>query len=169
MIQGVTYESLKKTITEYLALSVPYTLGPKVQIRILTGKIGHDVENCISSFLIQLDTEVIELNVQVDHVHLFVFIPPKILISKFVGVIKGRTVIKMLSKNNRCNSNPIGLITFGLGMIVSEQPDLIPNRFKNDQSIKKIKKLKAAKTEITIQFLRGRTPCPLWDRFFTRL
>jgi putative transposase len=45
-----------------------------------------------------LKIEIVELNVQVDYVHLLVLIPPKILISQFIGTIKGRTAIKTLHK-----------------------------------------------------------------------
>ena len=37
--------------------------------------------------------EIIELNVQVDHIHLLAMIPPKVSVSKFMGVIKGKTAI----------------------------------------------------------------------------
>ena len=39
-----------------------------------------------------------ELNVQEDHVHLLVMVPPKISISKYVGTVKGRTAIRMFNK-----------------------------------------------------------------------
>jgi putative transposase len=51
--------------------------------------------------LIQRDQggEVIELNVQPDHVHLLVKIPPKILISGLVGKVKGKTAIQAFQKS----------------------------------------------------------------------
>ncbi|WP_412034567.1 IS200/IS605 family transposase, partial [Vibrio cholerae] len=36
------------------------------------------------------DCEVLELNVQPDHVHLVAIIPPKVSISTLMGVLKGR-------------------------------------------------------------------------------
>ncbi len=39
--------------------------------------------------------EVMELNVQEDHVHLVVSIPPKISISGLMGILKGKTAIKL--------------------------------------------------------------------------
>ncbi len=38
-----------------------------------------------------LKCEIVELNVQIDHVHLIVMIPPKLPVSNFVGTIKGKT------------------------------------------------------------------------------
>ena len=37
-----------------------------------------------------------ELNVQEDHVHLVVSIPPKVAVSELVGILKGKTAIKLL-------------------------------------------------------------------------
>ncbi len=39
--------------------------------------------------------EVVERNVQLDHVHLLVMVPPKLSISAFVGSLKGRTAIRV--------------------------------------------------------------------------
>jgi putative transposase len=48
-------------------------------------------------FCQQLGCEVVELNVQVDHVHLLVKVPPKLSISGLMGVLKGRTAIRLFS------------------------------------------------------------------------
>lgn len=39
--------------------------------------------------------EVMELNVQADHVHLVVSIPPKVSVSEPVGTLKGKIAIKL--------------------------------------------------------------------------
>jgi len=41
--------------------------------------------------------EAVELNVQIDHVHLLVMIPPKISVSDYVGTVKGRTAIRVFA------------------------------------------------------------------------
>ena len=43
------------------------------------------------------DCEVIELNVQPDHVHLIVRVPPKISISTLLGVLEGRSAIRLFN------------------------------------------------------------------------
>jgi len=73
-------------------------LAPKYRFRILTGNVAQEVENCIRSFSCQLDCKIVELNIQVDHVHLLVMIPPKISISDYVGTVKGITAIRVLNK-----------------------------------------------------------------------
>ena len=79
---------------------------PKYRYKILTGKLATDVEDCIRAFTERLGGEVIELNVQTDHVHLLVMIPPKISVSDFVGTVKGRTAIRILNKYRKLKQKP---------------------------------------------------------------
>ena len=39
--------------------------------------------------------EIMEMNVQTDHVHLVVSIPPKVSVSEFMGTMKGKLAIKL--------------------------------------------------------------------------
>ncbi len=71
---------------------------PKYRYRIFKGKIKEDTEECIKAFSEIQKCEIIELNVQLDHVHLLVMIPPKISVSNYVGTVKGRTAIRVLNK-----------------------------------------------------------------------
>jgi putative transposase len=73
-------------------------LVAKYRYRILSGKIGYEVENCIRAFTAHQGFEVIELSVQIDHVHLLVMVPPKVFISGFVGTVKGRTANRVLNR-----------------------------------------------------------------------
>jgi putative transposase len=72
--------------------------APKYRFKILTGQVAKEVENCIRAFSEQQGCEIIELNVQVDHVHIIVMVPPKVSISDFVGTLKGRTAIRIFNK-----------------------------------------------------------------------
>jgi REP-associated tyrosine transposase len=49
---------------------------------------------------------VIELNVQIDHVHLLVMVPPKISISDYVGMLKGRSTIRVFNKFRKLKDKP---------------------------------------------------------------
>jgi len=60
---------------------------PKYRFRVLQGNLAREVENCIRAFSEQLGCEVIELNVQIDHVHLVAMVPPKVSISGYVGTM----------------------------------------------------------------------------------
>ena len=79
---------------------------PKYRYKVLSDKVGIEVNNCIRSFSEQKGCKIIELNVQIDHVHLLVMIPPKISISDYMGMIKGRTAIRIFNKFKFLKSKP---------------------------------------------------------------
>ena len=78
----------------------------KYRFKILTGKIAIEVENCVRAFSEQQSCEILELNVQIDHVHVVVMVPPKVSISDFVGTVKGRTAIRVLNKFRHLKKKP---------------------------------------------------------------
>lgn len=79
---------------------------PKYRFRVLEGAIAQEVENCIQLFSSQKECEIVELNVQVDHNHLLVFVPPKLSISDYVGIVKGRTAIRVFNKFKKLKTKP---------------------------------------------------------------
>ncbi len=79
---------------------------PKYRFRILEGKIATEVANCIRAFSEQQHSEIKELSVQIDHVHLLAMVPPKVSISDYVGTIKGRTAIRVLNKFKHLKKKP---------------------------------------------------------------
>ncbi|MEO1645499.1 MAG: IS200/IS605 family transposase [Chloroflexota bacterium] len=44
------------------------------------------------------DVEVLEANVQADHVHLVLVIPPKYAVSQLMGYVKGKLALRVLSR-----------------------------------------------------------------------
>jgi len=54
----------------------------------------------------QHNCEIQELNIQFDHVHLLVLVPPKVSISGYVGAVKGRTAIRVLNKFRKLKEKP---------------------------------------------------------------
>ena len=58
---------------------------PKYRLRIPTGQVADEVTKCIRDFSERKGCEVVELYVQIDHVHLIVLVLPKISISGFAG------------------------------------------------------------------------------------
>ena len=67
---------------------------PKYRYKILKGELGRYVYHSIYVHTERAGREVIELNVQVDHVHLLVKILPKVSISDLIGRVKGKTAIQ---------------------------------------------------------------------------
>ncbi len=56
-------------------------LDPKHVFRILTGSVTKELRKTIHGYSGRMGCEIEELNVQSDHVHLLVSIPPKELLS----------------------------------------------------------------------------------------
>jgi len=74
----------------------------RIQRFLLNAYVG----NCIRAFSEQKKCEVVELNVQIDHVHLIVSIPPKLSVSSYVGMVKGRTAIRVLQRFRELRQKP---------------------------------------------------------------
>ena len=79
---------------------------PKYRYRILRGNMARAVYGSVMIFCEQQSCEVVELNVQEDHVHLLVKIPPKVSVSKLVGVLKGRSAIRLFNKYPHLRKKP---------------------------------------------------------------
>ncbi len=68
---------------------------PKYRFRILTGAVAGELFKKIHVYCGRMNSEVLELNIQSDHVHLVVSMPPKESVSKLLGTIKGKTAIQI--------------------------------------------------------------------------
>jgi len=71
---------------------------PKYRFRVLKGDIGREVNNCIQVYSSRIGCQVVELNVQQDHVHLLVKVPPKVSISQLMGVVKGKSALRVFTR-----------------------------------------------------------------------
>ena len=71
---------------------------PKYRFRVLEGEIREEVSTCVNVFCEQSACEVVELNVQKDHVHLIAMVPPKLSISDLMGRLNGRSAIRVLRR-----------------------------------------------------------------------
>ena len=52
--------------------------------------------------------ELVEMNIQIDHIHLKVSIPPKMSISDLMGILKGKTAIKIFKNYPQLKKKPLG-------------------------------------------------------------
>jgi putative transposase len=64
--------------------------------------VEHDLQT-ISSWK---NVQIQELNVQSDHVHMVCSIPPKLSISEFMGVLKGKIAIKLFKTYPNLKQKP---------------------------------------------------------------
>ncbi len=72
----------------------------------MKGEIKNEVEYCIRMFSSQKGCTIEELNVQFDHVHLLIMVPPKVSISDLMGILKGRTAIRVFNKFKHLKNKP---------------------------------------------------------------
>ncbi len=89
---------------------------PKYRFKILRNKVGKELYRSIYILCNMKECEVLELNIQYDHVHLVVIVPPKLSISGLMGTLKGRTAIRLFNKFPHIRKKQWGT-TFGQGDI----------------------------------------------------
>jgi len=69
---------------------------PKYRYRIFKAEVATYACREIYRLCEQKDrVEVLELNVQLDHVHLIVSLPPKYAVSEFMGYLKGKLALRL--------------------------------------------------------------------------
>ena len=79
---------------------------PKYRYRILKGQIRKFVDENIRLLCEWKRVEILELNVMEDHVHIIVSIPPKVSVSELMGILKGKTAIKLFKSYPGLKSKP---------------------------------------------------------------
>ena len=79
---------------------------PKYRFRVLEGAVGKYVEERIRAICEWKDSEIEELKVMRDHVHLVVIVPPKVSISELMGVLKGKTAIGLFKSYKNLRKKP---------------------------------------------------------------
>ena len=79
---------------------------PKYRFRVLEGKIKEFVENKIRQISEWYSVEIEEMSVQIDHVHIVCSIPPKLSVSNYVGIVKGKSAIKIFEKKRYLKEKP---------------------------------------------------------------
>ncbi len=93
---------------------------PKYRRRILKDEIREYARREIENLLRQKDgIEIIEMNVQSDHVHLVVWIPPKYAISEVMGYLKGKLAIRIFQRYEKLSKQFWGRHLWGRGYCVS--------------------------------------------------
>ena len=93
---------------------------PKYRRPILKDEIREYVRGEIGNLLRQKEgIEIMEMNVQSDHIHLIVWIPPKYAVSAVMGYLKGKLAIRLLQKYERLGKQFWGRHLWGRGYCVS--------------------------------------------------
>ena len=79
---------------------------PKYRYKVLFGEVKQLVEQDIKMLCEWKSSEVIEMNVQIDHVHLVVSISLKVSVSVLMGTLKGKLAIKLFKTYPKLKQKP---------------------------------------------------------------
>ena len=70
---------------------------PKYRYRVLRDRIKEEVRKTLIIQSERLGCQIVELNIQEDHVHLLIKVPPKIAISALMGTLKGKSAMRVFN------------------------------------------------------------------------
>ena len=79
---------------------------PKYRYRVLFGEVKSLVEKDTRMLCEWKGVEIIELNVQIDHIHVVCSIPPKVSVSELMGTLKGKLAIKLFKSYPKLKEKP---------------------------------------------------------------
>jgi len=79
---------------------------PKYRFRILTGQVKMLIEEDIRKLCEWKKSEILEMSVQIDHIHLVLSIPPKVSVSEMMGILKGKLAIKLFKSYPKMKQKP---------------------------------------------------------------
>ena len=72
---------------------------PKYRYKILQDEVAKYVVQQVNRLSEQKDgVDVLEVNVQVDHIHMVVTIPPKYAVSQYMGFLKGKLALRLFDR-----------------------------------------------------------------------
>ena len=93
---------------------------PKYRHRIFKDDIANYTQQEIQELCRRKEeVEVLELNIQADHVHLVVSIPPKYAVSEFMGYLKGKLALRLFHQYEQLGKRFWGRHLWATGYCVS--------------------------------------------------
>ena len=93
---------------------------PKYRYPILEGSVGEYAKQQVYHLASQKDlVEVEEINVQADHIHAILSVPPKYSISGLMGFLKGKAALNMFHRYERLGNRYWGRHLWSRGYCVS--------------------------------------------------
>ena len=119
---------------------------PKYRFRILKGDIGESVRDILKQLCEWKGIEILAGNVQADHIHLVLTIPPKHSVSDLVGFLKGKSAIKMFDMHPELKRRYWGRHFWAKGYCVStvgldeeEIKKYVKSQLNKDKNIDQLK------------------------------
>lgn len=91
----------------------------KYRKKVLSGVIAERVRELLRGICKEHEVEILQGHISVDHVHLFLSVPPHLAISKLVQYLKGKSSYKMLQENQLLSKMFWGRHLWGRGYFVA--------------------------------------------------
>lgn len=82
-----------------MGMQVPYSILPKFRRKAIYGKYKADIWKILRELCAWRGVEIIEAHACVDHVHMYVKIPPKMSVSYFMGYLKGKSTLLIFERH----------------------------------------------------------------------
>lgn len=92
---------------------------PKYRYNILKDTVEVIVRNELYSLCRQKDVKIEEINIQTDHVHMILTVPPKYAISDLMGFLKGELSVKLFKSQRELGKRYWGGHIWSRGYCVS--------------------------------------------------
>ena len=96
----------------------------KYRKKVLVGLVAERVRELIRGICKEHDVEILKGHVSIDHVHLFVSVPPHLAISKLVQYLKGKSSYKMMIENKQFSREFWGRHVLGRGYFVASSGNI---------------------------------------------
>ena len=96
----------------------------KYRKKVLVGLVAERVRELIRGICKEHDVEILKGHVSIDHVHLFVSVPPHLAISKLVQYLKGKSSYKMMIENKQFSREFWGRHVWGRGYFVASSGNI---------------------------------------------
>ena len=73
--------------------------APKFRRRAIYGEYKADIGKILRELCAWKEVEIIEAHACIDHIHMYVSIPPKLSVSGFVGFLKGKSALILFERH----------------------------------------------------------------------
>ena len=73
-------------------------ITPKYRRQIIYGRYKVEIGKILRTICERYEVEIIEANACPDHIHMLVAIPPKISVSRFMGILKGKSALMIFDR-----------------------------------------------------------------------
>lgn len=73
--------------------------APKFRRKAIYGEYKSDIGKILRELCAWKEVEIIEAHACIDHIHMYVSIPPKLSVSSFVGFLKGKSALILFERH----------------------------------------------------------------------